>query len=119
MPGNAPLHVVIVTLDNHLSGAVERGPNDMSIVLERDPYGVLPASACAPGETLLEVEDFQDGRAQGWGPIDEAIEYNAPNGWAIETDPLAEGMVTLRTLVDEGRFVPARPEFVTAPPLGI
>ncbi len=24
MPGNAPLHVVIVTLDNHLSGAVER-----------------------------------------------------------------------------------------------
>ena len=24
MPGSAPLHVVIVTLDNHLSGAAER-----------------------------------------------------------------------------------------------
>lgn len=73
------------------SGLIERGPNDVPVTLERDPYGVLPAAACAPGETLLEVEDFQDGMAQGWGGLREAVEFNAPNGWAIEADPQVEG----------------------------
>jgi hypothetical protein len=71
--------------------ALERGPNDAAIALTRDPYGLLPADACAPGETLLHVEDFQDGLAQGYSGLTEAIEFNAPNGWAIEPDPTAEG----------------------------
>jgi hypothetical protein len=35
---------------------------------------------------------------------------------APHAEPLADGMVTLRTLVDEGSFEPARPELVAAPP---
>jgi hypothetical protein len=35
---------------------------------------------------------------------------------APHAEPLAEDMVTLRTLADEDRFEPARPELVTAPP---
>jgi hypothetical protein len=36
---------------------------------------------------------------------------NTPN-----VEPLRGGMVTLRTLVDEGRLAPARPDLVSAPP---
>jgi hypothetical protein len=35
---------------------------------------------------------------------------------APHAEPLADDMVTLSTLQDEGRFEPARPEFVAAPP---
>jgi hypothetical protein len=59
--------------------SLSRGPNDLTFALERDPNGLLPSQACAPGETLLYVEDFQDGNAQGW----PEIEYFA-NGWLVE-----------------------------------
>ncbi|MFL7870374.1 MAG: carboxypeptidase-like regulatory domain-containing protein, partial [Anaerolineales bacterium] len=42
--------------------SLERGPNEVTVALERDPYGLLPAEACAPGEKLLYIEDFQDGQ---------------------------------------------------------
>ena len=35
---------------------------------------------------------------------------------APHAEPLADGMVTLSTLQDEGLFEPARPEFIAAPP---
>lgn len=35
---------------------------------------------------------------------------------ALHAEPLAPGMVTLQTLVDEGLLSPSRPEFVTNPP---
>jgi hypothetical protein len=40
---------------------LERGRSEISVVLKRDPYGLLPTTACAAGETLLYMEDFQDG----------------------------------------------------------
>ena len=49
--------------------SLERGPNEVSVTLKRDPYGVLPAQACAPGETQLYAEDFQDGTPDGWQEI--------------------------------------------------
>lgn len=61
---------------------IERGENQVEITLERDPFGVLPAEACAPGETLIYLEDFQDGVAQGW----DDIELRA-NGWDIVSNP--------------------------------
>jgi hypothetical protein len=69
--------------------SLERGPNEVTLALERDPYGMLPADACAPGEKLLYIEDFQDGQAQGWQNITAALEFNANNGWSLE--PLEEG----------------------------
>ncbi len=59
--------------------SLSRGPNELSITLERDPNGLLSSQACAPGETLLYVEDFQDGVGQGW----PEIEYFG-NGWLVE-----------------------------------
>ncbi|NOH02303.1 MAG: hypothetical protein HND47_10280 [Chloroflexi bacterium] len=59
--------------------SLSRGPNDLTFALERDPNGLLPSQACAPGETLLYVEDFQDGQAHGW----PEIEFFA-QGWLIE-----------------------------------
>jgi hypothetical protein len=49
---------------------LERGPNEVTVALQRDPFGMLPADACIAGEEQLYVEDFQDGRAQGWDEID-------------------------------------------------
>lgn len=59
--------------------SLNRGPNEVVVTLERDPNGLLPSQACAPGETLLYVEDFQDGSGQSWNEI----EYFA-NGWLVE-----------------------------------
>jgi hypothetical protein len=85
LPGEA------VTLDARAQGykpaqaaqTIVRGKNDMPIKLERDPFGLLPAQACGEGETLLYIEDFQDGKAQGWQNITGAIDYAAQNGWSI------------------------------------
>ncbi len=60
-----------------------RGPNEVAITLERDPYGLLPSEACAPGETPAYVEDFQDSVADGWPDI----QFNAP-GWALGPAPM-------------------------------
>ena len=57
-------------------------PQDLNIVVEADPFALLPVDACAPGETLLYIEDFQDNEAQGW----QEIQYNAP-GWALVEEP--------------------------------
>jgi hypothetical protein len=72
-------------LPAQVSETVERGDNDMVVVLKQDPGGYLPGQACRAEETLLYIEDFQDGLAQGWGPIMASIDYNAP-GWSIEPD---------------------------------
>lgn len=57
---------------------LNRGPNEVVVVLERDPNGLLPSQACALSETPLYIEDFQDGSGQGWNEI----EYFA-NGWQV------------------------------------
>jgi len=69
---------------------LERGPNEVVVALERDPYGVLPSDACAAGETLLYVDDFQDQKADGW----QEIIYGAP-GWSLEPDPLDQANLAI------------------------
>jgi hypothetical protein len=76
------------------SQTIERGPNEVTTSLERDPFGVLPSEACAPGETPLLIEDFQDGKAQYWDQITAAIEFNAQNGWALVEDEPGNFVVT-------------------------
>ena len=66
--------------------SLNRGSNELVVALERDPIGLLPSQACAPDETLLYVEDFQDGSGQGWNEI----EYYA-NGWLVEEFPAEPG----------------------------
>lgn len=62
--------------------SLERGPNEVIVALELDPYGLLPVDACAAGETLAYAEDFQDSVADDW----PEIQFNAPS-WALESDP--------------------------------
>ena len=81
--------------------SLERGPNEVAVTLTRDPYGVVPAEACAPGEKQLYAEDFQDGKAQGWQNPTAAIEFNANNGWGL--GPKEEGnQVLFYTGINEG-----------------
>ncbi len=47
---------------------LERGPNEVVVKMARDPFGMLPSDACGAGESLLLLEDYQDGEAQGWNP---------------------------------------------------
>ncbi len=61
-------------------------PGEFTLVLELDPFGLLPENACTMGEKLLYLEDFQDGKAQGWQNIMAAVELNAQNGWSIQPD---------------------------------
>lgn len=70
-------------LPNQVTQTIKRGANQVSIALKRDPFGLLPSQACAQGETLLYVEDFQDGKAQGWQNVTAATDFAAQNGWAI------------------------------------
>jgi hypothetical protein len=49
---------------------IERGENHVSIVLERDPFGLLSTDVCGPGENILYIEDLQDGHADGWVEIE-------------------------------------------------
>lgn len=65
---------------------LEHGVNQVEVALERDPHGVLPSEACAPGEKLLYLEDFQNGKAQGW----EEIELRA-QGWELDAFSDAPG----------------------------
>ena len=67
---NGPNVSLTVTAQGYFKGeqgaALERGPNEVIVNLERDPFGLLPSGACGAGESLLYVDDFQDGEAQGW-----------------------------------------------------
>lgn len=76
-----------------VSETIERGPNQLNVVLERDPFGLLPSEACAPGERLLYIEDLQDGEAQQW----PSIELRA-NGWNVETHPDTPGNIVISRL---------------------
>jgi len=58
--------------------SLSRGPNELSFTLERDSNGLLPSQACAAGESLLYIEDFQDNEAEGWPEIDLHA-----NGWTV------------------------------------
>jgi hypothetical protein len=63
--------------------ALDRGLTEADITLARQPFSLLPSQACAPDETLLYAEDFQDGAVENWGTV--------PPGTTvpIEVDPLA------------------------------
>ena len=52
----------------------------MEFSLSSDPNGLLPINACAPGEELIYLEDFQDGEAQDW-----MVEGGPPDSWIIKT----------------------------------
>ncbi len=67
---------------SEVTETIDRGPNELSATLGLDPNGLLVINACAPGEKLLYVDDFQDGSAQEWDVFDN----NLP-GWSLEGDP--------------------------------
>ncbi len=52
------------------TSTIERGSNEIKLVMERDPFQILPAEACEPGQDLLYLEDFEDGDAQEWQDLE-------------------------------------------------
>lgn len=84
-----PTGTLSVSAQGYFNGeqfvTLERGPNEVTVKLERDPFGMLPSEGCGSTETLLYIEDFQDGQAQGWPEIDlHATGWNV-NEYAEET----------------------------------
>lgn len=71
-----------------LTDSLERGINQIVVALERDPHGLLPSEACAPGERLLYIEDFQDGEAQDWLEIEHRAQ-----GWDVAPHPDSLGNI--------------------------
>lgn len=70
-------------LPTQQSATIQRGPNEITVTLTRDPFGLLPSQVCATDQKVLYIEDFQDGQAQGWGSLSLGIEGKMPNGWTI------------------------------------
>lgn len=66
-----------------ISGTIQRGENNIEVMLKHDSGAYMPADACRPDEILLYIEDFQDGKAQNWDQIMASVENNAP-GWSIQ-----------------------------------
>lgn len=73
-----------------ITESINRGINQLTVNLDRDPHGVLPSEACAPGEKLLYIEDFQDGEAQGW----QEIEFRS-QGWDLIAQPDSAGNLVI------------------------
>ena len=82
-----------------ISESISRGVNQLTIKLDRDPHGILPSEACGPGEKLLYIEDFQDGKAQGW----QEIEYRSP-GWDLVPHPDSTGNKVASFLSETGTY---------------
>jgi hypothetical protein len=75
------------------SEVIDRGANQLTISLERDPFGLLPAMACGPDEQLLYINDIQDGVLSDWPSIDSKA-----FGWDIVPNPdEPENMVILQS----------------------
>lgn len=62
---------------------IDRGPNTISVTMQRDPFGLLPSEACPAGQKVLYMEDFQDGQAQNWPFITASVAGDMPSGWTI------------------------------------
>ena len=61
---------------------LQPGSNELTVVLQRDPNGLSGSEACAAGENLLFIDDFQDGRAMNW----EVVRLQA-GGWSTGPAP--------------------------------
>lgn len=67
--------------------SLEAGQNEVSIQLERDPFGLLPEEVVPEGQQLVYLEDFQDGRD----------EFNSVIGdWQIIEDSESPGNLVLQ-----------------------
>jgi len=90
-----------------LESQIERGSNELVLQLDLDPNGLLPTQACGPGETLLYVDDFQDGMAQEW----PEIEFNA-TGWSVGDIGDGNFAIVAEESATQTNF--ARPQFADA-----
>jgi hypothetical protein len=86
-----------------ISESIERGINQLAVALERDPHGLLPSEACAPGERLLYIEDFQDGEAEGWEEIESRTQ-----GWGIGPHPDTPNNIVLSNDGDQWAWTTLR-----------
>ena len=100
---DGPAGTVTVAAQGYFKGEqsfnLNRGPNEIVLKLERDPFGLLPSDACGAGESLLYVEDYQDGEAQDWrgqanNPgtafVGPASDEAANSVWTIDATKITE-----------------------------
>lgn len=84
---------------------VVRGVNQVTVSLDRDPHGLLPSEACGPSESLLYIEDFQDGAADRFETIRLKI-----GGWDLGPHPESLGNVVGLYNGQEGSWLTLREE---------
>jgi hypothetical protein len=72
------------------SVSLQEGTTGVLISMERDLNELLPSEACAEGETLVYIEDFQDGMAQGWPEVEAGEE-----GYLVGPDPDEENNLVM------------------------
>ena len=84
------------------SKPIDRGSNELEIVLERDPFGLLPSQGCAEGETLLLLEDFQDQNIQGMSNLAARVDSGAPGVAPIEYPEQPGNYILSSTSLSEG-----------------
>lgn len=75
---------------------IERGSNQLTVVLERDPFGLIPSEVCGDGEKLLYVDDFQDEMAQGWMEVELG-----EMAWRILSDPDSPENIVVENLAHQ------------------
>ena len=75
------------------------GANEFVAKLQMPPHALLASSACAPGETFLYAEDFQDGKATGFTVY--------PPGKVITVEPdtdVSDNMILLVDFEEDGEY---------------
>ena len=75
--------------------SIEKGDNEAGVILQRDPFGLPVSAACRPEETILYIEDVQDGQMQGWNQLQALLGMGAP-GASIIPDPGQDGNTLLK-----------------------
>jgi len=74
---------------------LERGNNQVTLTLTIDPLQINPATACAEGQKVLLIEDFEDQQMQNWEgllmrPLFEFVEIEG-RGTVLKVDRTIEG----------------------------
>lgn len=81
-------------IDTEQSASLERGPNEITITLEDDPFGLKPEDACLEGEESLYIEDFEDGEADNFQGITRPawlFEQTEDHGFVLTVDSPEQG----------------------------
>jgi len=83
-----------------VSSELEPGENAVDVSLVAVPFGLIPAAACAPGETLLLAEDFQTAPLRGWGVYPPSAPFDIQD----DAEQAGNKVLTLNFAAGDGEY---------------